>query len=125
MPKLLGADNLVLCYWGRQRGKCKLRTRESGAPMLDWTDGPAEHSYDLHGQSVTEAAANAERFLRAQGRARRGGVVRLVTGRGKGGGGAPIRTRVRTLLRALREEGQVVRDYVLEEGEGSFLVRLR
>jgi DNA-nicking Smr family endonuclease len=93
--------------------------------MPDWTEQSADHSYDLHGQSVAEAAANAERFLRAQARARRGGVVRLVTGRGKAGGGAPIRTRVRTLLRTLRDEGQVVRDYVLEDGEGSFLVRLR
>jgi hypothetical protein len=52
-------------------------------------------------------------------------VVRVVTGRGRGGGGAPIRTRVRTLLRGMRDEGAVVRDYVLEDSEGSFLVRLR
>ena len=93
--------------------------------MLDWTERAADHTYDLHGQAVAEAVGNAERFLRAQARARRGGIVRLVTGRGKAGGGAPIRTRVRTLLRAMRDAGQVVRDYVLEEGEGSFLVRLR
>jgi hypothetical protein len=31
---------------------------------------------------------------------------------------------VRTLLRRLRDEGSVVRDYVLEETDGSFLVRL-
>jgi DNA-nicking Smr family endonuclease len=93
--------------------------------MLDWTDRPAEATFDLHGQAVTEAAANAERFLRAQARARPGGVVRLITGRGRGGGGAPVRTRVRTLLRGLREQGVVVRDYVLEESEGSFLVRLK
>ena len=93
--------------------------------MLDWTDRPADHSFDLHGQAVAEAAANAERFLRTQARARPGGVVRLVTGRGKAGGGAPIRTRVRTLLKTMRDQGQVVREYVLEEGEGSFLVRLR
>ncbi len=92
--------------------------------MPDWTARAADLTYDLHGQAVVEAAANAERFLRAQARARRGGVVRLVTGRGKSGGGAPIRTRVRTLLRGLREEGRVVRDYVLEDGEGSFLVLL-
>ena len=92
--------------------------------MLDWTDRPAEATFDLHGQAVTEAAANAERFLRAQARARPGGVVRLITGRGRGGGGAPVRTRVRTLLRGLRERGVVVRDYQLEESEGSFLVRL-
>ncbi len=93
--------------------------------MTDWTDRGADSTFDLHGQTVMEAVANAERYLLAQGRARPGGVVRLVTGRGRGGGGAPIRTRVRTLLRELREADRVVRDFVLEEGEGSFLIRLR
>jgi DNA-nicking Smr family endonuclease len=92
--------------------------------MLDWSDRPPAATFDLHGQTVSEAAANAERFLRAQAKARRGAVVRVITGRGRGGGAAPIRTRVRTLLRGLRDEGSVVRDYVLEETEGSFLVRL-
>lgn len=92
--------------------------------MLDWTDRPAAATFDLHGQTVSEAAANTERFLRAQARARPGTVVRVITGRGRSGGGAPVRTRVRTLLRALREQGVIVRDYVLEETEGSFLVRL-
>lgn len=84
----------------------------------------ADAVFDLHGQTVLEAAANAERFLVAQARVRRGGVVRLITGRGRGGGGAPIRTRVRSLLGRLRQEGKVVRDFALEESEGSFLVRL-
>ena len=61
----------------------------------------------------------------AQARARPGGVVRLITGRGRSGGGAPIRTRVRSLLRGLRDRGEVVRDFVLEDSEGSFLIRLR
>jgi hypothetical protein len=51
--------------------------------------------------------------------------VRIVTGRGRSGGGAPIRTQVRTLLKRLREDGTEVRDYLLEDTEGSFLVRLR
>jgi DNA-nicking Smr family endonuclease len=92
--------------------------------MPDWTERQAEATFDLHGQMVSEAVANAERFLRVQARARRGAVVRLITGRGRAGGVAPIRTRVRTLLRALRDEGSVVRDYIIEESEGSFLVRL-
>jgi DNA-nicking Smr family endonuclease len=100
-------------------------TYYSEGRMLDWTDRRSEADLDLHGQAVLEAVANAERFLRAQGKARPGAVVRVVTGRGSGGGGAPIRTRVRTLLRGMREEGTVVRDYVLEDSEGSFLVRLR
>lgn len=97
----------------------------SDSIMLDWTDRAPAATFDLHGQLVSEAAANAERFLRAQARARPGEVVRLITGRGKSGGGAPVRTRVRTLLRSLRDQGTIVREYVLEESEGSFLVRLR
>jgi len=92
--------------------------------MLDWTDRSPDATFDLHGQSVIEAVANAERFLRSQAKARRGGTVRLITGRGRGGGGAPIRTRVRGLLRSLKESGSVVRDYTLESTEGSYLVRL-
>jgi DNA-nicking Smr family endonuclease len=92
--------------------------------MLDWTDRVPEATFDLHGQTVLEATANAERFLRAQAGARPGGVVRLITGRGRSGGGAPIRTRVRGLLRTLKESGRVVRDYTLEHSGGSYLVRL-
>jgi DNA-nicking Smr family endonuclease len=93
--------------------------------MLDWTDQNPAAVYDLHGQSVLEAAGNAERFLRVQAKVRQGGVVRLITGRGRSGGGAPIRTRVRSVLRELQQRGDIVRDYVLEDSEGSFLVRLR
>ena len=92
--------------------------------MLEWTNRSPDATFDLHGQSVIEAVANAERFLRAQAKARPGGIVRLITGRGRGGGGAPIRTRVRGLLRTLKESGRVVRDYTLEETEGSYLARL-
>jgi DNA-nicking Smr family endonuclease len=93
--------------------------------MRDWSGLGPEAELDLHGQSVLEAVANAERFLLAQRKVRSGATVRIVTGRGRSGGGAPIRTRVRTLLRRLREEGRVVRDYLLEDTEGSFLIRLR
>lgn len=80
--------------------------------------------FDLHGQTVLEAVTSAERFLTAQARVRRGATVRLITGRGRSGGGAPIRTRIRSLLRRLKGEGRVVHDYILEENEGSILVRL-
>jgi DNA-nicking Smr family endonuclease len=93
--------------------------------MLDWTDRPADATFDLHGLSVLEAVARAEQFLRTQAKVRPGGVVRLITGRGRGGGGAPIRTRTRTLLKTLRESGRVVVDFALEDSEGSFVVRLR
>lgn len=92
--------------------------------MLDWAHRAPDATFDLHGQTVLEAASNAEKFLVAQARARRGGTVRLITGRGRGGGPAPIRSRVRSLLRRLKEEGRLVRDYVLEDTEGSFVVRL-
>ncbi len=93
--------------------------------MPDWTHRAPDATFDLHGQSVLEAAGNAERFLRAQAKARPGGIVRLITGRGRGGRGAPIRSRVRTLLRTLKESERVVRDYELEDSDGSYLVRLR
>jgi DNA-nicking Smr family endonuclease len=94
--------------------------------MPDWTDRAPDATFDLHGQTVLEAATNAERFLRAQAKARPGGIVRLITGRGRSrlGHGAPTRTRVRTLLRELKDSGQVVRDYQLEDSDGSYLVRL-
>ena len=81
-----------------------------------------EMTFDLHGQRVLDAVIDAERFLRAQQQAGRR-VVRLITGRGKGGGGAPVRTRVRTLLKRLT--GEVVVEFELEDSEGSFLVELR
>jgi DNA-nicking Smr family endonuclease len=93
--------------------------------MIEWAHRPAAAEFDLHGQTVLEAAANAEKFLIAQARVRRGATVRLITGRGRGGGTAPVRTRVRSLLRRLKEEGKLVRDFVLEDTEGSFLVRLK
>lgn len=92
--------------------------------MLPWDERTPQATFDLHGQTVGEAAANAERFLRAQARARPGAVVRLITGRGRAGGGAPIRSRVRALLRGLRDQRVVVKDYALEASEGSFLVLL-
>lgn len=89
--------------------------------MLLPTSRP-EAVFDLHGQSVADAEANAEHFLRSQqGAGRR--VVRLVTGRGKGGGGAPVRTRIRSLLK--RSKGTLVVEFELEDTEGSFLVELR
>ena len=93
--------------------------------MLDWTVRPPATQFDLHGQTVLEAVHSLEAFLRAQRKARPGHVVRVITGRGRSGGGAPIRTRARTLLRGLKDEGRVVRDFALEPGEGSFVVWLQ
>lgn len=82
-------------------------------------------TFDLHGLTVLEAVRSAEQFLIAQAGARRGAVVRLITGRGRGGGPAPIRTRVGSLLRRMRADGRAVGEYALEDSEGSYLVQLR
>ena len=60
------------------------------------------------GRRCSRRVANAEHFLRVAGAGPPGGVVRLITGRGRAGGGAPIRTRVRTLLRRLKAANDVV-----------------
>ena len=74
---------------------------------------------------MIEAAANAERFLRAQARARPGGVVRLITGRGRAAAVRRSGPGCATLLRALRDDGSRWSEIiVLEDSEGSFLVRL-
>ena len=94
--------------------------------MLDWTDRPAgRDARSARPDGARTRSRTRSGFSAPRRKARPGGVVRVITGRGRGGGGAPIRTRVRTLLRTLRDEGAVVRDYVLEDSEGSFLVRLR
>jgi DNA-nicking Smr family endonuclease len=80
--------------------------------------------FDLHGLTVLDAVTSSGRFLEAQRRARPGATVRLITGRGQGGGDAPIRRRIGALLRRLKEEGRVVQDFELEPSEGSYLVRL-
>lgn len=90
--------------------------------MLLPTSRP-DTTFDLHGQTVAEAERNAELFIRGERKMGRR-IVRLITGRGSQGGKAPIRTRVRTLLKRLREEG-VVGEFELEATEGSFLVELR
>jgi DNA-nicking Smr family endonuclease len=92
--------------------------------MQEWTYRAPVATFDLHGQSVLEAVRNAETFLVVQARVRRGVVVRLITGRGRGGQGAPIRTRIRSLLKRLKAESRLVRDYQLEDGEGSYLILL-
>jgi DNA-nicking Smr family endonuclease len=92
--------------------------------MPDWIDLSPAATFDLHGQTVLEAVSNTERFLRSQAKARPGGVVRLITGRGRSGTGSPVRNRVGSLLRRLKDSGQVVRDYLLEDTDGSYLVRL-
>jgi hypothetical protein len=80
--------------------------------------------FDLHGLTVLDAALSSERFLEAQRRARPGAAVRLITGRGQGGGLAPIRRRIGALLRRLKSEGRIVQDFELETTEGSYLIRL-
>jgi DNA-nicking Smr family endonuclease len=90
--------------------------------MLLPTSRP-DAEFDLHGQEVAAAARSAEQFVRAERKAGRR-VIRVITGRGAHGGTAPIRTRVRTLLRRLRDEG-IVAEFELEGSDGSFLIELR
>jgi hypothetical protein len=91
--------------------------------MLPPRPAPAVE-FDLHGLTVLDTALSSERFLEAQRRARPGAIVRLITGRGLGGGDAPIRRRIGALLRRLKSEGRIVQDFEQESTEGSYLIRL-
>lgn len=92
--------------------------------MHDWTDRPVAHLIDLHGMTVLQAEVATRQFLTSQRKARPGAIVEIVTGRGRAGGGAPIRTRVGVMLRQLTADSAVVRDFAPSPSAGSWLVRL-
>jgi len=79
---------------------------------------------DLHGCHLEDAENRLERFLTTHQVRKPGGVVRIITGRGRGSGGAPV------LQPAVREalEGwlrRYVSEWSVDVGGGGYLVRLR
>ena len=53
---------------------------EEADDAADWTDRYPDAAFDLHGQTVSEAAANARAISAGPGAGRPGGVVRLIPG---------------------------------------------
>jgi DNA-nicking Smr family endonuclease len=79
---------------------------------------------DLHGFALEAAEHRLEAFLETHAVRTPGGVVRVITGKGKGAGSRPV------LQDAVREalDGWLARhvsDWSVDMGGGAYLVRLR
>jgi len=89
----------------------------------DLLDGAAA-TLDLHGRSGDEARTAVRRFLGAESRSKRGRVVHIITGKGKGSqGGAVLRPLVAAELRGAC--APLVADWSRDTDDGGYVVRLR
>lgn len=83
-----------------------------------------DETLDLHGFSASEARTHLPPFLEAARRRHPGGLIHLITGRGRGSGGAPVLPRiVRKLLR--EDAGALVAAWGPDPHGGGFMMRLR
>jgi Smr domain len=88
-------------------------------PLLDTR--PAV-TLDLHGRTEAEARAAVEKLVTSSGAS--GKVVLIITGKGKGSGGAPVlKNMVRGMLKG--SLAPQVRDWSLDAGEGGYRVLVR
>ena len=96
----------------------------SAAPRnpFDPLDGPVDDTLDLHGFGAAEARTAAAAFLERTRRRTPGGLVHLITGKGRGSPGHPVlKTMIRTMLRS----GELPAAAWGEDLDGGgFLVRL-
>jgi DNA-nicking Smr family endonuclease len=92
-----------------------------GDPVLD---APVVATLDLHGMIVAEATVQLRNFLTSASQVKRGKVVRVITGRGRGSErGAVLRPAVARLLKG--PLALFVADYSIDADEGSYLVLLK
>jgi DNA-nicking Smr family endonuclease len=92
---------------------------DSSDPLLD---APAVDELDLHGYTADDVRVMVQGFL--EGRRQRGGVVKIITGRGRGSAGRPVlRGVVMALLKGpLRT---LVAEWAEDDSGGGFKVRVR
>ena len=102
------------------RGRSRQPQFDGRDDLLDGGDA----TLDLHGSSADEARAMVRRFLGAESRSKRGRVVHIITGKGKGSrNGAVLRPLVAAELRGAC--ARFVTEWGPDVGEGGFKVRLR
>ena len=102
--------------------------RRRGAPRFDSSDAFLDAKpvamLDLHGYSASEAMVLVRGFLASWAPRAHGGVVHIVTGKGRGSGGRPVlKPKVATLLRT--ELRSLVADWDRDADDAGFVVRMR
>lgn len=100
-----------------------LRKRgEKRTDPFDPLDGPVSETLDLHGFRASEAKEQLPPYLAAARKRNPGGLVHVITGKGRGSPGHPVlKTVVRTMLRSGEIRG--VRGWSLDAGGGGYLIR--
>ena len=89
----------------------------------DLLDGAAA-TLDLHGRSADEARAIVRGFLTTESQSKRGRVVHIITGKGRGSqSGAVLRPVVAAELRGTC--APFVADWSRDADDGGYVVRLR
>ena len=102
--------------------------RRRGAPRFDTSDAFLDAKpvavLDLHGYSASEAVEVVRGFLASWAPHAHGGVVHIITGKGRGSGGRPVlKPKVATLLRT--ELRHLVADWDRDADDAGYVVRLR
>jgi DNA-nicking Smr family endonuclease len=93
------------------------------SPSDDLLDARPVATLDLHGQSVAQATAAVQTFLQSWQRRAPGGVVHVITGKGRRSATGPaLRPAVARFLKS--SATTLVRDWTRDTDEGGFLVRL-
>ena len=104
-----------------------MRKRRNRQPQFDSRDDlldGAAATLDLHGRSADEARAMVRRLLGAESRSKRGRVVHIITGKGKGSqSGAVLRPLVAAELRGAC--APLIADWSRDTDDGGYVVRLR
>ncbi len=90
---------------------------------FDPCDGPIDSFLDLHGATSIDVGHRLKSFLETAVRRTPGGLVHIITGRGRGSVGGPVvKPAVKRLLTG--ELARLVRGMERDENDGGFLVRL-
>ncbi len=105
-----------------------LLKRRRGTPRFDTSDAFLDAKpvavLDLHGYSASEAVEVVRGFLASWSPRAHGGVVHIITGKGRGSGGRPVlKPKVATLLRT--EVRHLVADWDRDANDAGYIVRLR
>jgi DNA-nicking Smr family endonuclease len=94
----------------------------AGRNPFEPLDGPVADTLDLHGMTATEAEPAVRAFLQRCRRRTPGGLVHIITGRGRGSPGRPVlKSRVKTMLKA---GGLPAAAWGEDLNGGGYLVRL-
>ena len=93
---------------------------DSSDPLLD---GKADGTLDLHGFPAGEVEPALRACLETWKARAPGGIVHVITGRGRGSKGAPI---IKPLVRRLLKDvpAGTIREWALTHDEGGYRIRL-